>query len=360
MEAWSPVSRTILAWIGIGLAWAGHLPAARQQSSGSVPPTASAQRGLLTRYCVTCHNERLKTADLLLDKIDLEDVPAGAEVWEKVIRKLRTGAMPPAGMPRPDRASNDSLPAYLETELDRAAAARPNPGRTAATHRLNRTEYTNAIRDLLALEIDGETLLPADESGYGFDNNADVLSVSPLLLERYVSAARKVTRFAIGETTIRPDSYRYNVSELLVQSERMSEDLPFGSRGGIAVRHHFPVDGEYVVTLTLQKSESPLNLGAVIGLSEPRELEVRVDGAVIKRLTIGGESKSGSLYYVDGKPTEADAGLDVRFTAKAGTRVLGVSFLNEVLEDEAESEVILRPPQVLLQVFRRYQDGEPL
>ena len=353
------MSRIILTWIAVGLAGAGFLPAASPQSPAPGPGAASELRALLTRYCVTCHNERLKTADLMLDKLDVENVPAGAAVWEKVIRKLRTGAMPPVGMPRPDRAGYDSLATYLETELDRAAAAKPNPGRPAL-HRLNRAEYANAVRDLLALEIDGETLLPADESGYGYDNNADVLSVSPLLLERYVSAARKIARLAMGDPAIRPDSQRYNVSELLVQTERMSEDLPFGSRGGIAFRHHFPVDAEYTATLTLQKSESPLNLGAVIGLSDPHEIEVRVDGLLVKRLTIGGQSASGSLYYVDGKPTEADAGLEVRFTAKAGARTVGVAFVNEVLEDEAESEVILRPPQVLLKVFRKYQDGEPL
>jgi cytochrome c5 len=148
-----------------------------------VPSPASPQRALLDRYCITCHNERLKTANLMLDKTDLEHVGEGAEVWERVITKLRSGAMPPAGGPRPDKATVDEFISWLETTLDHGANAHPNPGRPAV-HRLNRAEYTNAIRDLLALEIDGASLLPADDSGYGFDNIADLLSVSPGLLER--------------------------------------------------------------------------------------------------------------------------------------------------------------------------------
>src|ERR1700675_4749900 len=169
---------TICGWIAIALAGAGSVQAARLQSVGSFAAAVSPQLALLNRYCVTCHNEKLKTAGLMLDKMDVGNVPAGAEVWEKVVRKLRTGAMPPAGMPRPDKAGYDALATALETALDRAAAASPNAGQPAV-HRLNRAEYTNAIRDLLALEIDGRSLLPPDNSGYGFDNIGDVLSTSP-------------------------------------------------------------------------------------------------------------------------------------------------------------------------------------
>jgi mono/diheme cytochrome c family protein len=161
-------------------------------SSSLVPLPPSTYRAVLDRYCVTCHNARLRTANLLLDTIDLEHISASAEVWEKVARKLRTRAMPPAGRPRPDPATYDGLATWLETALDHAAAAAPTPGR-AAIHRLNRAEYTNAVRDLLGLDIDGRSLLPADDSGYGFDNIADVLAVSPALLERYMVAAAKIS-----------------------------------------------------------------------------------------------------------------------------------------------------------------------
>ena len=180
--------------------------------------------------------------------MDIEQVSEGAPVWEKVLRKLRGRAMPPAGMPRPDEATYNSLANYLETALD---GATPNPGRPVL-HRLNRAEYTNAIRDLLALEIDGTSLLPADDSGYGFDNIGDVLSVSPMLLERYMSAARKIARLAIGDHTGRPDSQTYDVPRFLGQEDRTSEDLPFGSRGGIAVRHFFPLDGNYLIKVRLK------------------------------------------------------------------------------------------------------------
>src|SRR5262245_3677125 len=156
----------------------GYLHASALQQPIQANPPAGANRALLDRYCVTCHNEKLKTAGLMLDKADIQNVPASAEVWEKVIRKLRARAMPPAGAPRPDAAAYDSFATYLEASIDRAAAARPNPGRPAAIHRLSRTEYTNAIRDLLALEIDGESLLPPDDSSYGFDKIGDILTVS--------------------------------------------------------------------------------------------------------------------------------------------------------------------------------------
>jgi len=218
-------------------------PADQQAGLQPLSPVAShdfSPRALLDRYCVTCHNQELNTAELSLDTMDVGNVSEGAEVWEKVVRKLRGREMPPVGMPRPDETSYDSFAAYLETELDRKAAANPNPGRTAAAHRLNRAEYTNAIRDLLALEIEGGSLLPADDSG-GFDNLGDLLSVSPMLMERYMSAARKISRLAVGDPSIRPDIKTYTLSTFLMQNERMNEDLPFGSRGGITIRHHFPL-----------------------------------------------------------------------------------------------------------------------
>ena len=338
--------RTILAGCGILFvaAASGWAAGQGQGATSAAPAVASPQRALLNRYCVTCHNERLKTADLMLDRADVENVSAAAPVWEKVVRKLRTAAMPPAGVPRPDPASYDSLATYLETELDRAAASHPNPGRPAV-HRLNRAEYANAVRDLLAVAIDGAALLPADDAGHGFDNIADMLSVSPLLVERYLFAARSITRLALGDPAVRPFTENYDVSRYLVQDDRMSEDLPLGSRGGIAVRHTFPLDGEYVLTIRLQRNKD----NYIIGLAEPHLLDVRLDGARIKMFPVGGEhkGKSGPLYSFilpdyRGDPEQeqyeltADAALEVRFPAKAGTRLVQVAFLNEIFEREGE------------------------
>ena len=190
-------------------------------------------RALLDRYCVACHNDRALTAGLSLQSLDLQhvgEVKAEVELWEKVVRKLRTRAMPPPGRRRPPEPEYERLATRLETALDAAAGAQPSPGRRPAVHRLNRAEYTNAIRDLLALEVDGRSLLPADDSGYGFDNIADVLSVSPMLTERYLSAARKFSRLAVGDTTLAPSTEIFAVGKYLKQEGRVSEDLPFGSR----------------------------------------------------------------------------------------------------------------------------------
>ena len=215
--------------------------AARREPTPSF--AVSQQRALLDGYCIGCHNQRAKAAGsvpLALDTLDPSQVGADAATWEKVVRKLRSGMMPPAGRPAPDTTSRSAFLSRLETDLDRAAAAVPNPGRPAI-HRLNRVEYTNAIRDLLALEIDGPSLLPGDDAGYGFDNIADVLTVSPALLERYLFAATKISRRAVGDPAIRPSVATYQLPYLsLLQEDRMSEDLPFGSRGGLVVPHHFP------------------------------------------------------------------------------------------------------------------------
>ncbi len=325
-----------LAWMGILLTGVSYLHAATQSSSPSTE-LPSPYRAVLDRYCVTCHNEKLRTAELILtkDKIDPAKVTKSAAVWEKVVWKLRTGTMPPAGMPRPDQATYDSFATYLETELDRAAALSPNPGRTGV-HRLNRAEYTNAIRDLLALEVDGGTLLPPDESAYGFDNIADVLSVSSMLLERYMAAARKISRRAIGDADVRPGFDTYEVHKFLRQDDRMNEDLPFGSRGGIAIRHYFPLDGEYVIKIRLQREARE----RIRGLHEPHQIDVRVDGVRVKLFTVGGEAHGRpapifSLGTEVGAPEQeqyerfADEALEARFPAKMGTRVIAVSFVNQ-------------------------------
>ena len=253
------------------------------QPSGFVTPLPTSEyRMVLNNYCVTCHNERARTAELLLDQADVENISKEPQIWEKVVRKLRTGAMPPVGMPRPDQATYDSLATYLETALDRAAAANPNPGRPVL-HRLNRVEYTNAVRDLLVIDIDGETLLPADDSRHGFDNIGDVLTVSPVLLERYLSAARKITRLAIGDPDISPVFAGYNVPKYYLQADRMNEALPFGSRGGIAVRHHFPLDGQYVIKVHLERNSRDYIKGL---LDRSHQLDVRLDGTRLELFTI--------------------------------------------------------------------------
>ena len=220
----------------------------QQQASkalASPAPDVAAQRALLDRYCVTCHNEKLKTANLMLDKLDLARLGDQAQVGEKVVRKLRAGMMPPSGMPRPDPATRESLIGWLESELDRHATTHlPPPG----LHRLNRAEYANAIRDLLALEVDATKFLPSDDSAYGFDNMAGTLGMSPALLEAYLSAAGKISRLAIGSVTA-PTMTQYTVPPGFSQNYHI-EGLPFGTRGGILIEHEFPADAEYVFKIT--------------------------------------------------------------------------------------------------------------
>jgi mono/diheme cytochrome c family protein len=333
-------SRIVRGWLGIALAGAGFLYGVRLLSANPSPTVDSPQRALLKRYCVTCHNEKLRTAGLMLDKADVSNVSQDAEVWEKVVRKLRAEAMPPPGMPRPDKAGYDSLATYLETELDRAAAANPNPGRPAV-HRLNRAEYANAIRDLLSIDteaIDVTSLLPADDSGYGFDNIGAVLSLSPLLLERYMSAARQVSRLALGDPALQPDLRTYQISDRLLQDDRMGEKLPFGSRGGIAIRHFFPLDGEYTIRVELQRSGGA-TVPKILGLEEPHELELRLDGERIKQFTFGGGSGEGP---------RPDPNLEIRIPVHAGTHLVAVDFSKESPK-----------PEGILNADRTEERGEP-
>src|SRR5262245_36961012 len=225
-------------------------------------------------YCETCHNDRLKTGGLSLQGLPID---GHAETWEKVIRKVRAGMMPPAGAKRPERAALDAFAGSIETTIDRAAAANPNPGR-APLHRMNRAEYENAIRDLLALDVDSSTLLPADDSSHGFDNIADVLGVSPSLLERYVSAAAKISRLAVGERDAAPAQVTYTVKGDLSQNQTL-EGMPLGTRGGTTITHNFPVDGEYQIRLALLK----LSFGQVFGEgAEGEEIEVTLNGQRVK------------------------------------------------------------------------------
>ncbi len=318
-----------------------------QTASAAAPAETPDPRALLDQYCVTCHNERLKTAGLLLDRSDVGHVGAGAETWEKVVRKLRSGAMPPPGSRRPDGPVLEAFAAWLEGELDREAAAHPNPGRPA-DHRLNRSEYGNAIRDLLALELDAASLLPADESDHGFDNIAEVLSMSPTLLGRYMVAARKISRLAIGDPTMGPAIETFNVSRGLRQDERMSEDLPYGTRGGTLIRHYFPLDGDYVVTVRLGRNFTNSQIRA-IGTRE--EIDVLLDGARLARFSIGGECVGSEdpkcagtgIYRTSRYQLTADDALRVRFKAKAGTHSLGVAFVKKSVLTEGPAPTLLPP-----------------
>ena len=325
-------------------ALAARVAAFQTQSSVSEGSTGEAVRPVLNRYCVGCHNERLRTAGLALDTMDPARVGEHPDAWERVVRKLRTGAMPPAGRRRPDAATYETVASALENALDRAAAAAPNPGRTTV-HRLNRREYENAVRDLLALDIDASALLPADNADLGFDNMADILSVSPALLDRYIFAARRISRLAVGDPDIEPTTATYVVPAMRFQDLRMSEDLPFGSRGGIAIRHNFPLDGDYEVSIRLQRQLYDY----VRGLQNRQQLEVRLDGERVALFDVGGAPGTPPPRTFAGAvlgdrtweeyALHADEDLSVRLSARAGPRVLGVSFV----QGRSERDGVLQP-----------------
>src|SRR5262249_50852891 len=295
--------------------------------------------------------------------LDLQHVGDNAQQWEKVVTKLRTGEMPPPGRPRPDAASYQAAAAALERELDAAAAAKPHPGRVPV-HRLNRTEYANSVRDLLGLEIDARALLSADEADQeGFDNVASVLSVSPALLENYLSAARTISRLAVGDPALHPVIDTYKISKALVQDERLGDDLPFGSRGGAHVRYYFPVDAEYTIKVLLRRQEYDY----IIGMGERHELDFRLDGVRLARLVVGGEAKGttapenfagntqGSPEYEEYMHT-ADAHLEVRVPVKAGLHAVGASFARRFWEAEG----VLQPPQTGFgRTTNEYYHGNP-
>ena len=291
------------------------------------PVQADQYQQMVEQYCVVCHNEQLANAGMIIPEVSLESIPHDAEIWERVIRKLQTRTMPPLEMPRPSEAQYQGFVGFLENIIDGAAAAQPNPGRVHAFHRLNRREYRNAIRDIFDLDYDASALLPPDDSGYGFDNIADVLSVSPMLTERYLGAARKISQLAVGDPTLTPNTEIFEVDKLLRQDVRVSEELPFSSRGGISVNHYFPVDGEYIARIFLLRTYN----GIIRGLHESNDLEVRLDGELIKTIEVGRQpgEESGNGPDVEG--------VEVSFTAKAGPANLGVNFV----DDRALSEGML-------------------
>ena len=294
-------------------------------------------RAVLDRYCVGCHNDRLQTAGISLDDLDVGHVATGAETWEKVVRKLRAREMPPPRRPRPDEETYIDFVDWIETELDQASLANPNPG-TETIHRLNRTEYTNAIRDLLALEIDGRELLPADDQSYGFDNIADVLSLSTSLLERYMLAAGKIAQLAIGDPSIRSTTVTYSTSPVLMQHDRMSELHPFGTRGGFATEHYFPVDGEYEFRIGLERTHGD----AIKGLQNRNQLEVRLDRARVAAFDIGADGQReawNAVFNLTPYERDADNDLRVKIPVKAGMREVAFSFLR----NSAIAEGVLEP-----------------
>ena len=309
--------------------------------------------GLLDEYCLTCHTDRgvrSGRVPISLEALDVSNVGRNPEIWENVVLKLRAGMMPPAGQPRPDDATNEAAATWLERELDAAASADPNPGYTTV-HRLNRVEYTNAVRDLLGLEVDPEALLPPDDEDEGFENIADVLSVSPTLMERYLYAARRVSQLAIGDPTLRPRYDTYRVPDREVQHERMTDDLPFGTRGGISLRHYFPLDGEYLIKIGLRRNFYNYIRG--IG-NVAHQLDVRVDGERVATFAAGGglsddaarcvasfcgSSGMGSAEW-EWYANHADDDFEVRVQLKAGMRQVGVAFVRAPALDEG----VLQPP----------------
>ena len=287
----------------------------------SVEERSAAAKDVIDRYCTDCHNDAERTGELTLERLALTDVGGHAEVWETVVRKLRGRMMPPSGEPLPEAAAADELVAYLEEQLDLAAAANPNPG-GKSLHRLNRTEYGNAIRDLLALPIDASAYLPNDSEAYGFDNIADVLGTDPSLLDRYLSAAWKITSAAIGDTDIAPAVATYRVPPDRSQRDHVA-GLPLGTRGGMLVSHYFPVDGEYVIKPKLWRN----TVDVVRGTETPHDLEVSLDGGQLSLTRFGGPEDEVPAQMFPGKTAdEIDRRFETRVVVAAGQHDVGVAF----------------------------------
>jgi hypothetical protein len=287
-------------------------------------PAGVSDRAVLDQYCVTCHNQRLKTGGLSLEGLDAASAGARPDVWEKVVRKLQARAMPPQGARRPDEATYQRLQLALESRLDAAAAAHPDPG-APVLHRLNRSEYANAVRDLLDLQVDVASLLPPDDSAYGFDNISDVLGVSPSLQEKYLSAAVKIAALAVGNPDLSAGSDTFRIKQDLSQDAHI-DGLPLGTIGGTAVRYTFPLDADYVFQAKLFRT----NLNIVRGLEYPHDVEVAIDGRRVYLATIGGRDDLESLFD---KPTDTsdavDARLRVRVPVTAGPHDVSVAFVED-------------------------------
>src|SRR6202167_342747 len=335
-------------------------------SAALAQDTASAaeQRAFLKKYCVTCHNDKVRTAGLSLESVNLSDVTQSGEALEKVVRKLGSGAMPPPSALKPDKATAQAFLASLETSLDQAAVAHPNPGRPMMLHRLNRTEYLNTVHDVFHADLSprNASLLRPDDTSFGFDNNGDILGLSPLLLERYLSVANRVTTAALGPTSgIDADVYTHHV-EFTVPQREWIEGLPLGTRGGTTFTYRFPVDGEYTIRVKLQRVEL-----AVLGLDDPDEgeparpqrLEIGLDGARVGLFAItlaktvkeplsetsdellartDEPAKKLTTLQEEQRRATVDAGLEIRLFVKAGERRVSVDFLTryEPLTDQVQ------------------------
>lgn len=329
--------RVFLKWTVFMLAISPAAFAARPQQQSAAPDAAQVQanEALVKRYCVSCHSEKLKTGGLVLENLDLSHVSAHAETLEKVIRKIGTGSMPPQGMPRPDKATLDGFATWLETSIDHDALAKPNPGR-ATLHRLNRTEYANAIKDILGLEIDGASLLPNDDESYGFDNIADVLKTSPALLERYMSASWNISRLAVGDQAIVADTTIYRARPDLSQDDYL-EGFPLGTRGGLKFTHNFQLDGDYVFRIRMWRATTDI----IRGLKYPNEVELSIDGVRAGLVHIGGRADEKASEENSGtSATDLDQRLTLRVPVKAGPHEVVVTFLKKTA---AQEDDILQP-----------------
>ena len=325
----------LLAAAGIALMAGGLQAAGPQAQSATAAASRSPQRTLFNRYCLTCHNQTQSargTVPVAFEHLDLANIGADAQIWEQVVRKMRAGVMPPAGRPRPDVPASEVFVSWLETELDAAAVARPNPGRIEAFHRLNRAEYRNAVRDLLHLDIDASDVsawLPADDASYGFDNIAAVLRFSPTLMERYLVAAKQVSRLAVGMPPAFPNFDVFRLADDLPQDDRF-EALPFGTRGGTLIHYNFPTAGEYTIRVKLARQVGTYDRN-VPNFHQPQQLEVSVDGQRLEVFTLAA-SVPRELRQ-PGEPRRIDrATLDeewvVRFQARAGSQEVMATFIN--------------------------------
>ena len=338
----SQIRLSFLLGIAILAPSSGYLEAraaTQSFSSNAGRESAATQRALLDEYCVGCHNDRLKDnyAGLALDKIDLSNVAAHVETLEKVIRKIRTGQMPPAGRPKPQDAARESLASWLETELDRVAAVDPNPGRKDSFHRLNRAEYRNAIRDLLGIDVDVASLLPTDDASYGFDNIAGVLRISQSQLEQYLAAAKKISRAALGSQVATPGVREFRVAETQQQYDHL-DGLPFGTRGGILVDYHFPRDGDYEIAVDLLCRIQGECDGSV-GFPDTHELEIAIDGKRVRLFMLEPRTE----FRPHGERTWR-----VHLPVTAGPHKVSVAFLKlpSIREADARIERLLKPHYV--------------
>ena len=300
---------------GLALAWLGLA-----QPGAAGAQTRGPEQSLVNRYCLGCHNDRALQGGLSLEAAPLDDVAGHAEVWERVVRKLRAGAMPPSGSARPDADAYQGLLDTIETALDARADATPDPGRTDTFRRLNRTEYRNAVRDLLALDVDAAALLPRDDASYGFDN-VGVVELSPTLMERYLTAAQKISRLAVGSSAIVPGSRVVTLRPDLTQEVHL-EGLPFGTRGGATVDHTFPLDGEYEIEVRLARNRNE----NVEGLRDPHVVEMLLDGERLKLFTVVPDRNRLGGYYAD---EGVDRHLNLRLHVTAGPHAVGAAFLRK-------------------------------